>query len=195
MQYDVPDQVWHVNRVPGGWLSSEVKIFKDYKEVKRTMSSDVSGGITLEKFAFSASSSYSRMQHTITNTSKFIEQVSSFDSATRTDLVPFWVLELGAIVQGFVDNRLPANYSQNPAAYKLFIQYFGTHYFQSAKFGGLIKLVLETSSEYFQNNNDNRVQQQAEASFLNLLKAKGGYSGSVATVDQRFEELTTKSTR
>nr|KAG5689244.1 hypothetical protein BaRGS_006364 [Batillaria attramentaria] len=59
----------------------------------------------------------------------------------------------------------------------------------------MISLLLETRSSYFYGKTDEQVKREAEASFLKILKAKGGYDRNVATVDEKFEKLTTKSIR
>lgn len=193
--YELPDQVWTVSQIPGGSLSSGVEILKTSKEVRSSMASEVGGGLQLSKFAFSASTSYKRMQHTVTNTSRYIEYVSAFFSGRRADLKLHFALDLDPLVQGFVDTQLPVSYLEHPAPYEEFIEYFGTHYFRSANYGGMISLLLETSSTYFMGKTDRDVSRQAEASFLGILKAKGGYSGSIAATDERFESLTTKTVR
>lgn len=191
----MPDQVMSVDNIRGGWLSAEAKIFKNYKEVKRSMSANAGGGLNLGKFGFSSSGSYTRMQHAIVNTSHYVEQVSAFDSASRVDLAPYWILDLNLAAKVFIDRRLPPDFLQNPARYEEFINHFGTHFVRSAKFGGLITLFMETSAEYYREKSERDVQRQAEASFLQILRAKGGYSGNINTLDQRFQDLTTTTLR
>nr|KAG5689273.1 hypothetical protein BaRGS_005281 [Batillaria attramentaria] len=193
--YELPDQIWTLSQIPGGLLSSVVEIFKTSKDIRRSMSSDVGGGLQLTTFGFSASSSYKRMQHTVANTSSYIEHVSAFFSGRRADFNFHFALDLDPFVQRYIDNNLPASFANNPTPYEDFIRYFGTHYFSTAKFGGMISLLLETQSSYFNGKTDAQVKRQAETSFLGILKAKGGYQGSVATIDEQFEKLTTKAVR
>ncbi|CAG0896999.1 unnamed protein product [Darwinula stevensoni] len=194
-EYNLPDQVWEVTRIPGGWISSSVQIFKTYREIKNSMAYQVGAGVNTGKFGFSASHSYERMQNTIVNTSSYIEEVSSFDSAVRADLVPQWELKLGKFISSFVDLQLPPTFAQDPAAYDKFIAQFGTHYFQNGKYGGVLKLVLETKSEYFSSKTDVQVKNQAEASFLQAFKLDGSQSQGKTNIDERFKELTTKTIR
>ena len=45
---------------------------------------------------------------------------------------------------------LPANYTDKPEAYEDFIRQFGTHYVAKARFGGVMAMTLETSTDYFE---------------------------------------------
>ena len=52
--------------------------------------------------------------------------------------------------------------------------------------------MIETNTEYYYGKTDREVEAQAQGSFLKILKANGGYSGSTSTIDSRFESLSTK---
>ena len=67
--------------------------------------------------------------------------------------------------------------------------------FNVLQYGGVISLMITTNSSYFFGREDREVEAEARASFLNLLKAEGGYSGSVTTVDSTFEKLSKKYVR
>ncbi len=51
-------------------------MYKDYSEVKSSMASSAGLDLKFTKGLFSASGSYKKMQHSITNTSKYIEKVT-----------------------------------------------------------------------------------------------------------------------
>ncbi|CAG0897906.1 unnamed protein product [Darwinula stevensoni] len=209
-EFQLPDQVWEVTRIPGGWLSPSVQLFKSYQDVRRSMALQVEyepESSDLFKLAFSASRSYERMQHIIANKSHYIKEVSSFETAFQVDLIPSWVLHLSRLTAVFVDSRLPKSFTEDPGAYEEFIANFGTHYFKSAKFGGLIKLLLETHSDYFENKSDEEMKAQALAFFLKILPwkisqsdsdAQGkanrftgyGYDPHNQQVTKRFQEMT-----
>ncbi|CAG0897826.1 unnamed protein product [Darwinula stevensoni] len=194
-EYQLPDQIWAMTPVPGGWFSSNVEIFKSYQEVKRSRSTDVGvkGGFLW--FSFSASRSYMYMQNTITNNSRYIEEVSAFETAVRADLHPSWIVQMSKMIDVFVEGRLKKNFTEDPGAYEEFIDNFGTHYFKTACFGGFIKLLLETKSEYFKNVTDEQVKAQAGASFLKLLSLKGSIFDDTTKLDERFERMTRKTIR
>ena len=192
----MPDQVWDISRIPGGWLNANTQIFKNYHEIKRTMTTSAGLGLNLFKGAFSASGSYERSQHTITNSSKFIEEVSSYSSAVRVDLHMPWALNISRNAKSFTDRLLSPHFNDNTASsYFRFIRFFGTHLFQSANFGGIIKLHMETSSDYYKGKSTRDVKAQAEASFLKILSLNGGYQGSNTRVDETFTRKTTQTIR
>ena len=149
-----------------------MQLFKSYQDVKNSMALQVeyeSGSLKLPNLAFSASRSYMYMQHKIVNKSHYIEEVSSFETVVQADLRPSWILQLGKLAAMFVNSRLPKNFSEDPHAYQEFIDNFGTHYFKTAKFGGLMTLLLEVQSYYFENKADEEMKAQALAIFLNTF--------------------------
>ncbi|XP_013787111.1 perivitellin-2 67 kDa subunit-like [Limulus polyphemus] len=194
-EHDLPDQIWDVSNVPGGWLIEEVKIMKSYNEVKRQKASSTGINISILKGAFSASKSYKESQHTIMNTSQYLEEVSAYDSAFRADLLPSWALRLNRFAQQFINNWLPESYEANRESYNRFVNFFGTHYFQNANFGGIINVHISTDRSYFYQKTDREVSAQAKASYLKFLSLKGGYSGAISTVDQKFEQSSIKQIR
>jgi len=191
--YDLPDEVWDVAALPGGFLSERVEIFKSSRAVQKSMAAnagiDVLGGI------FSASGSYEKMSSSLTNESRYLESVDSVVSASRVDLAPFWGFDLSRYAKMFVDQRLPATFDEDPAKYAEFIDYFGTHYFAYGKFGGVIRLLLETKSSYFKGRTESKIKAEAGGMFKNILKAKGGYDGATVTVDNEFKQKTTMTIR
>jgi hypothetical protein len=42
-----------------------------------------------------------------------------------------------------IDKFLPNNYNENPTKYQEFLSTFGTHYFTTARFGGIFKVDIE----------------------------------------------------
>ncbi|KAK6975583.1 perivitellin-2 67 kDa subunit [Biomphalaria glabrata] len=74
VKYQLPDQVWHLTSLPGGWLSANANLYKSYEEVRTSMTRDVGGEGSIWKFAFSASASFKEMQNTITNTLSSLQQ-------------------------------------------------------------------------------------------------------------------------
>ena len=191
--YDLPDEIWDVAALPGGLLSERVEIFKSSHAVQMSMAAnidvDIFGGI------FSASASYKKMSSSLTNESRYLESVETVVSASRADLAPFWGFDLSRYAKIFVDQRLPITFDEDPARYAEFIDHFGTHYFANGKFGGVIRLLLETESSYFKGKTESKIKAEAGGMFKNILKAKGGYDGATATVDEEFRRKTAKTIR
>lgn len=111
------------------------------------------------------------MQHTINNTSKYIEDVKAYVSASRVNVYPFWGLIVSNAAKMYMDKFLPKRIEGNATAYKNFIDYFGTHFLEYGKYGGLIRLMAETDKSYYQSRSTKDVEVQAKGSFFNLIKA------------------------
>lgn len=176
-------------------MSAHVNLLKTSTDVRRTMNVNVGGEGSLFKFSFSGSHSYKKMQHTITNSSRYVEDVSAFESATRVDFVPDWVLQLDRLAQMFVDRFLTGTFESNRAGYQRFINQFGTHYFATANFGGYIRTYMETTKSYVYSKSDREVKNNAKASFLKIISLHGGTVSGSTTVSETFRRATSSSVR
>ncbi|CAL1538483.1 unnamed protein product [Lymnaea stagnalis] len=194
-EYQLPDQIWHMTSLPGGWLSTEVKVYKNYNDLRQSMTTEVGGEGSIWRFAFSASHSYKKMQNIIANTSRYISEASSFESATRADATPSWILGLDRFSQIFIDRMITGSFEADPRAYNRFIHEFGSHYFSTANFGGYVKVVSETDSEYFYTKSDAQAKTNAKASFLKVISFHGGHVSGSTSVDKSFSSATTQSIR
>lgn len=190
--YDLPDQIWDILSVPGGWSHANEKIFKNYNEVKKTMAASAGISVGFKYGMFSASGSYTKMQHTLTRTSQYIEEVSAYDAALKIDFLPAFDLKTSRYFKHFI-GRLSTSFTSNPSSYFRFIRYFGTHYFTSGNFGGAIKLHIETKSSYYDGKTTRDVRAQAKASFLSLVKIRGSGSSSSSRIDRNFKKSSTES--
>ncbi|XP_059142064.1 perivitellin-2 67 kDa subunit-like [Physella acuta] len=189
----LPDQVWQMTSEPGGWLTADVDFYQTYNEVRQSMSYGVGGEGSLFNFAFSASQNYKKLQNSITNKSKYIYQVSSFESATHVDLHPSEAIELDYFAQNYIDRKLKDSFESDPAAYFKFIYTFGTHYFSSANFGGFIWMLFETNKDYFYSHSESDIETNAKVSFLDFISLHGGGTSTTSTIDQTFSQATTET--
>ncbi|XP_059150018.1 perivitellin-2 67 kDa subunit-like [Physella acuta] len=183
--YEMPDQIWHITSGPGGWLSSEVDTYTSYNEVRKSMSANVGLEANAGKFAFSASFSYKKMQSSITNSSRYLSDVTAFAGATRVDVIPSKNLELDNFAKIYIDKSLTGTFETNQAAYNKFIAAYGTHYFYTANFGGFVRMLFETTKEYFMARSEEQIEASAKASYMMLAVNAGGSSGS-SYVDEMF---------
>ncbi|CAG5124603.1 unnamed protein product [Candidula unifasciata] len=195
IEYQLPDQVWQMTSIPGGWVSADVSLYKTYEDVRRSMNSEVGIRGSLWKFSFSASRNYMKLQNTISNSSRYVSDIAAFESATRVDFIPSWVIELDRFAAAYIDRRISGTFESNPAAYNRFIENFGTHYFSTANFGGYIRVTFETSSSYFYSRTDSEVKSKAKASFLKIISAHGGRVTGSTTEDSTFVQQSTQSIR
>ncbi|XP_071126454.1 perivitellin-2 67 kDa subunit-like [Mytilus edulis] len=194
VQYNIPDQVWSVVNIPTGWLSSNIEIHKTSHAVKKSMGRKVDVGYG--EGIFSASGSYKKVQDYITNSSKYIEEVTSYTSGYKINMMPDWALEFGRVAKMYIERFLPKTFNDTTTSqYMRFIDTFGTHYFNQGKFGGLLRLILATDESYYHSKTDSQVEAQASATFFNIIKLGGGGSSGRQTVDEAFTRATRKSVR
>jgi hypothetical protein len=161
-------------------MNANFRLHRTQQDVKRTMS--LSAEVGLIGGMFSSSASYKQFQQTISNSTKFTAEVEAFFSATRSDFAPYFALDLTKYAKQFVDSELPKNYTENPQKFKEFIQVYGTHYFSSGRFGGLIRLYFEMNQSLLKTMSTNEIKANAMGSFLEILKANGAYNGELQTV-------------
>ncbi|XP_059146764.1 perivitellin-2 67 kDa subunit-like [Physella acuta] len=193
--YDMPDQIWQINSDPGGYMSSEVTSYTSYTEVRESMSSNAGLDVNIGEFAFSASSSYKTMQSYITNDSRYLTDVTSFVGVTYMNVNPPENLTLDNFPETYIDTTLTGTYESNPSAYNKFIEVYGTHYFSTGKFGGYIRMLFETTKEYFLNKTEDNIETNAKASFNKAFSASAGGSNSNVNVDETFNSNTKQISR
>ncbi|GFO38968.1 perivitellin-2 67 kda subunit [Plakobranchus ocellatus] len=186
-RYQQPDQIWQYVDNPGGWLTTDVHLSKTYSDVRSSLTKQVGGEGAIWKFAFSASKSYSKMQRSITNATRYISEVSSYHSSSRVYMLPSWLLQLNRVAKLYIRRYIEGKtYKSDPQAYQGFINLFGTHYFSVANFGGHIRMIQETKSSYFLSHTDQDVKINAKASLAKFLSANGGRASSSTTANTQF---------
>ncbi|XP_059154870.1 perivitellin-2 67 kDa subunit-like [Physella acuta] len=188
--YDMPDQIWTISSVPGGYMSSEVSTFQTYSEVRDSMSVSVGLDIDYRMFSFSASSTYKKMQSLITNSSKYLSEVTAFTGATRVDVLPAGSLEFDNNTQNYIDNMLTGTYESNQQAYDTFVKEYGTHYFATGNFGGYVRMIFEATQEYFSSSSEVDIETNAKASYAHMITVSTGVSTSSAKIDESFKSGT-----
>merc|ERR1712198_417429 len=121
-------------------------------------------------------------------------EVKTFVSATRADMLPYWGSNPSRMITMFIA-RMPKTYDENPKKYHQFIQWFGTHYFMSAKFGGLIQMRLETNKDYYKTTSEQKIKANVDGTMRDLLKANGGLEHGTNHIDDKFKEATKNTIR
>ncbi|CAC5371793.1 PRF1 [Mytilus coruscus] len=170
------------------------KIHKTSNDVKKSMGLKVD--VDYDAGIFSASGSYKKVQDYITNSSKYIEEVTSHTSGYKINMMPDWALEFSRVAKMYIERFLPKTFNDNTTSqYMRFIHTFGTHYFNQGKFGGLLRLILATDESYFDKKIDSQVEAQASATFFNIIKLGGGGSSDRQTVDEAFIKATKENIR
>jgi hypothetical protein len=184
--YDLPDQIESITNFPGGIMDTKVENYKSYQDIKKTQSSNVGLGFLGGMFGFSGSSTKS-MEEIIAN-QKSLLSVSAHVSAIEVQLTPYWAETEGFFMKEFFDKFLPNTYAENPAKYQEFLSTFGTHYFTTARFGGLLKVDIETNMNYASTMTAQNMEFQASLSYLEKLSLSGGHSKGSQSVDINFKQ-------
>jgi len=192
-EFDLPDQISGAEQVPGGFKSKKVEVFKKMSQVSDSMKFSLGIGDALGLFTLSPSFSYAHK--TLTNTSRYLEEVRAHVSAYRADHAPEWVLELTKYAKMYLDKRLTKPFTEAPHLYETFIKTFGTHFFQNAFFGGMLKLDIETERSYFEDSTIFQIGLEAGGTFGQAVKLKGGIDVGNTNVDIRFKAASQETMR
>ncbi|CAH1781039.1 unnamed protein product [Owenia fusiformis] len=200
--YDLPDQVSRIALVPGGILQFTSHLWKSNDDIKLDWGDKA--GIELGNDSdstpdgtgeFSFSDSYKNLYQAISSQRRFVEDVSSFVSAFRVDFKSPGQIQLNSGAQTFISRFLPNTYEANPDAWDAFIDYYGTHYYESGNFGGLLKMTMETQKEVVAQLGESATSRNAELTFKNWIGILGGHSESASRVDARFTRSTSSTQR
>ncbi len=184
--YDLPDQIESITHFPGGILDTEFDNYSSYQDIKNTQSSKVGLKFLGGMFGFSGTSTKS-MEKIIANQRSLLS-VSAHVSAIEVQLIPYWAVTESFYMREFYDKFLPNTYAENPAKYQEFLSLFGTHYFTTARFGGLLKVNIEINKNYAKTLSAQNMEIQASLSFLNIISLSGGYSKGSQRVDTNFKQ-------
>ncbi|KAK3710635.1 hypothetical protein RRG08_034171 [Elysia crispata] len=184
-RYHLPDQLWHITNLPGGWHRADVHLYKTSSDVRSRMTQEVAGEGLNWRFSFSVSGSYAKFQQTLIGSEKYISDVSSFRSSKRVELKPAEDLGMDTIAERQLNAYVgTSGYQCDPAAYHKFINEFGTHYFSTGTFGGYLRSVYETDTEFFSTHTDEEVKAEARTIFID-----GGGAGDSSAVSKQFKAL------
>jgi len=73
----------------------------------------------------------------------------------------------GIAMKMFYDQLLPNNYLENPAKYQEFLATFGTHFFQTATFGGTFRVGTQQTRDYALKHTTEELKTQLNILFMN----------------------------
>ncbi|XP_025102371.1 perivitellin-2 67 kDa subunit-like [Pomacea canaliculata] len=183
--YEVPDQMDSVTIESSGQQSSNAQIIKSESQIKDALAVSVGVGVETGKVGFSASSSYAKMQESITKRNRAVTQVSAMYSTCSGSLSPNVKLGQSALTQL---NKLPTTFAANPSGYFDFISTYGTHFFNKGRLGGMFVFRSETDMSYFQSKTDEQVEANVKATFVSVLSVQTGVKTDKSKEVSEFEE-------
>ena len=181
ISYQMPDQIWSIVTKPGSLNEVDIAVYKNVLEIKteKVFRAKVEVYFGL----FSKSSTYKKIFYEIIERNNVITEAETFVSTIGAYFAPPEILGLSEEMQVMVD-LLPEQFEENPTPYYEFISYFGTHYISIADFGGYIKQMFSTSSNFISSNKEAALSIEAEISFDKYISAAGGYGGG-ATINSK----------
>jgi hypothetical protein len=185
--FDLPDQIESIAIIPGGVLNKETEISVNYQDSVRSTGQKL--GISLLGM-FSLSRSHQKIMEKITTHHEVLTTVHSHVSAHAVEMSSFWKEMAGATMKGFMDH-LPDTYAADANAYQKFVNEFGTHYFQIARFGGVIRVESDTTKNYALEHTAKTIELQAGIAYMNILGAEGGHTQDQQPQDAAYHANTT----
>ena len=128
------------------------------------------------------------MQSTLSNKSKYIAEAKL---SIRTLEVHFYnppSLKLGKDAKRDINNL--GDIESDQASYLAFIHQYGTHYFDDAKFGGLVRALYKMDQSFYSSSESQRIQGNALASLLNFFDGLRVGDYKTRDIEERFEQNT-----
>jgi hypothetical protein len=101
---------------------------------------------------------------------------------------PYWGEKMGESMKGFVDTQLPNNYLDNAGKYQEFLANFGTHYFSTARFGGVFHLEIDTAKGYTESHTEKDLSLQAGISYQSYIAINGSHTVGKNATDKAFRD-------
>jgi len=184
--FDQPDQIESIVNLPGGVMEYESEVSITYQE--RASARGKKCGLNILGI-FSFGRSHRKSMEQITAHEKVLTSCHSHVSAYAVELEPSWKEAAGATMKGFMDH-LPNTYLENAAAYQDFLNKFGTHYFQIARYGGVMNVESETTKDYATTHTAQAMSIQAGISYFNIVGITGGHSQGKQAQDKVYAENT-----
>jgi hypothetical protein len=184
--HDQPDQIESIVELPGGILDSETEISMTYQE--RSKATAKKFGLNLFG-CFSFARSHQKSNEDINAHKKVLTSCHAHVSAYTVELAPSWKETVGATMKHDLD-LLPNTYNVNPNAYQDFVNKYGTHYFEVARYGGVMNVESQTNIDYASKQTGQAMSIQAGISYFNIVGINGGHTQAKKVLDKGYEENT-----
>jgi len=191
-KYDEPDQINAISGIYAAASTDKVKILKSRNDVRKLFKAET--GLSDSLGLFSLSGSFNKMMSSVSNKSVYLERADHVKPVYDVRMRSARSITMSEDAEKFMED-LPKTFEEDPGLYQEFIDEYGTHYHSDAKFGGVVRVLLETNSKYYEKKSDLEVEAAAKGTIQNILSAKGSSSGGSNKVDDEFTKNTAKTTR
>ena len=185
--YQVPDEIWKIDNVPGESINRVATVFRSYEEIKQYLLELT--GLEEKNGMFSLSKSFSELTKEVELDSKMIVDVTSHLFNTEIMMEPHQTIPLGFHVESFLAT-LADDYEDEPEGYEEFIETFGTHYYSSATVGPFIRNQFSVSEKYYLEHNEANIKQESLNWFTNWYDSHANKKTAKLNIDKNFEAST-----
>lgn len=125
------------------------------------------------------------VQEALTQRNRVLSRMAAVYSTCTASLSPSLKLGQSALLH---ISKLAATFAADPTGYFDFINTYGTHYVEKAKYGGQFLFTAETDMSYFQNKSSQQVEANVKATFANVLSVGTGVQTESSKEVAEFEK-------
>jgi len=186
-EYDEPDQIDGVTAIPAGWTSDKADIMKSRSDVSKFIS--VNGGFGDALGLFKLSASYSKMTSMVNEKKEFVASSKKVVPMFTARMVPFNKLKVTDSIQAYIEDDLTSTFEEDPEPYRLFISFWGTHFFHNANFGGVIQVLLEMDASFAEKQSQKAIGAQASG-IIKGFSLGGGVESKSDSMNSDFRKHT-----
>lgn len=192
LQYVVPDNVTVRDHTSAAQSTSSHTFFNSHQYAQfQTSSVAVDASVHVASLGFSASAETKRAEQYLSSSSAYGSYSSNSKTVTLYEVVlPPASSALPA--PGFVKEwqALPPEYNTSTQqAFTDFFSYFGTHYVESAIFGGTGRMTCAVNAAYSSTHSASEISAQAEIHMDYLISSGGGSASKNNTKDRTDTEF------
>jgi len=190
--YDEPDQIEGISAIPGDFSQNKASVIQSHSDVRKFMAT--SAGVGSMSGSFSLSASYQQMSSTVMDKKKSLASSKRVVPVFRARMLPSISLKITPHVEKYIKTRLTPTFEEDPASYRDFIAQWGTHFFQRANFGGVIRVLLTMDSSFAKKKTSAEMASAASAT-MSGITAKGSVNTSSQSMSSEFQKHTSVTKR
>jgi len=189
--YDQPDQIGSVAAIHAGFSSNKADVMKTRSDVSNFFS--VNAGIGVPGL-FELSASYSKMTAMVDEKKKSLASSKHVVPAFAAHMLPATSLQATPHIENYIKKHLNNTFEKDPEPYRQFINQWGTHFFQKANFGGLIRVLMEMDSSFAKKQTEQKIGVQASG-VIEAVKLSGGFESESKSMNSEFQKHTSVTKR
>jgi len=190
--YDQPDQIGSVAAIHAGFSSNKADVMKTRSDVSNFFSANA--GIGDPTGLFKLSASYSKMTAMVDEKKKSLASSKHVVPAFAAHMLPATSLQATPHIENYIKKHLNNTFEKDPEPYRQFINQWGTHFFQKANFGGLIRVLMEMDSSFAKKQTEQKIGAEASG-VIEAVKLSGGFESESKSMNSEFQKHTSVTKR